>query len=107
MLCPACQYHDAQLDPYYGYLPCSNCQNRQANLNRPRQQSEFTSEAIKEQRKAFKNDIEQPHRKGILNKRWVELYGKEAAKKRGFSEDEINHATYVYSGDDTYYNDNN
>jgi hypothetical protein len=81
-----------------------DCQKRLDSLKKPGGQVEFTTESIKDQRRAYQNDIEQPHRKGQLNKKWLELYGKEKAKKMGFTDQEIAHASYVYD-EDKYYGD--
>jgi hypothetical protein len=61
---------------------------------------EFVPDYIAEDRMANKDDIEQPHRKGHLNKKWVELHGTDKARRQGYSEKEIKEATYVYQGDD-------
>jgi len=82
---------------------CEDCQN---NLTTKHSKvPEFTSEQIKESRQMYHEDIEQPHRKGVLNKAWLESKygGVKRAKQMGFTDQEIKHATYVYSGDDTYY----
>lgn len=107
MKCPVCRTNDAIKDPYYGYLPCERCQLEQSRLKRPGNIPEFTSDTIKEGRKEFKDDIEQPHRKGEVNKRWVDLHGVDAAKRHGFTDKEIKKARYVYTGDDSYYKEGN
>ena len=107
MDCPVCQKNKAILDEYYGYLPCQACQNRESQLKKPGSIPEFTSEKIKEGRKQFADDIEQPHYKGHLNKRWLDIYGTKAAKRHGFSEKEIKHAKYTYNGLGKYYKEGN
>lgn len=107
MLCPVCQTNSAIKDDYYGYLPCKPCQDRQSKLKKPGGQIEFTSDDIKEQRKSQANDIEQQHRKGVLNKKWLDLYGKHRAREYGYSDKEIKEAKYVYSGANTYYREDN
>lgn len=79
-----------------------DCRNIPGNKFTP---VEFTSESIKNQRKEFHNDILQPHRKGQLSKEWVKVYGKKQAKKRGFSDKEINEAKNVWTDLTFYKND--
>ncbi len=107
MKCPVCKINDAIFDEYWGYLPCKPCQDRQSKLDKPKTQIEFTSDSIKEQRKANADDIEADHRSGVLNKKWVDIHGVEAAKCRGYTDKEIKEAKYVYSGDTTYYKEGN
>lgn len=107
MTCPVCKVNNAEYDEYYGYLPCKPCQERQSRLRKPGALPEFTSDSIKEQRKRHAKDIEAPHRSGHLNKKWLDIYGKEAAKRHGFTDSEIKNAKYVYAGDSTYYKEDN
>jgi uncharacterized Zn finger protein (UPF0148 family) len=102
MLCPNCKKPTAK-HPIYGTVICDECRER--HHPKPSQQVEFTSDNIREQRKEFSDDIEQPHRKGQLNKKWVEIHGEEVAKRQGYTDTEIKNAKYVYS-DDTYYDNN-
>lgn len=81
-----------------GALPCKNCQTRQDKLPRPRQSIEIIPDRIKAERQERGDSIEQPHLKGELNKRWVDLWGEDAARERGFTEKEIKNAKYVYDG---------
>lgn len=101
MLCLNCHLHPAVIDASFGVLPCRSCQ-AQPHVSAG-EQVEYIPERIHEDRKAQRNDIEQPHRQGKLNKRWVDLYGVKKARERGFSQKEIDAAEYVYSTDDTYY----
>lgn len=107
MICAACNLNQAVKDEYWGYLPCSQCQNRQSNLKKPGGQIEFAGDEIKDGRIAHANDIEPDHRKGVLNKKWLDLYGKKAAKNRGYTDKEIKGAKYVYAGANTYYKEGN
>jgi hypothetical protein len=93
--CLSCGKRDALYDVSYGWLPCTLCQSKHGDDGAV---SEFTSAEIKEQRKAHGRDIVQPHRKGKLSKEFVDAYGADAAKKRGFSDKEINHAKPVWDG---------
>ena len=95
MLCQSCNRNKAIVDPIWGVLECKSCQNK--NVPEPSDnQVEFTSEHIKNERKEFASDIEQPHRAGHLNKKWVELYGEKAALRQGYSKKEIKDASYVW-----------
>ena len=98
--CQVCNLNEAKIDPTFGVIPCEACQAKPHPS--PDKPIEFTSDSIKEQRKEYKDDIQQWHRQGRLNKRKVELVGKEAAKARGYSDREIKEATFVYD-DDNYY----
>ncbi len=101
MKCPNCQIMPAIKDSLLGYLPCKVCQHK--TLQHPGDIPEMAGESIKAQRKQFADDIEQPHRSGSLNKRWLELHGKDRALKMGFTEKEIKEAKYVYNGDSNAY----
>jgi hypothetical protein len=101
MKCLSCQTNNAIEDKTYGILPCLECQNKTHKT--PSDIPEFCGDDIKTQRKQQADDIECHHRCGQLNKRWLQLYGKESAKRHGFSDKEIKEAKYVYDGDTSYY----
>ncbi len=98
MLCPSCFINEAIQHPSLGVMNCTQCQDRHSHLSSPDQTIELIPERIKLERQERGDSIEQPHIKGQLNKRWVDLWGKKAARERGFSEKEIKNATYVYDG---------
>lgn len=104
MKCLNCHKREAQKHDTYGILPCKECQAKP--YKSARKLPEFTSEQIKQERKEYAEDIEQPFRKGEPNKRYIEIYGKERARQIGMSESEIEHAKYVYSPDEDYYDRN-
>lgn len=104
MICPRCRKNKAVLDPYYGYLPCEDCQEQQRKLKRPSRQIEFIPDYIKVDRRAYSTDFLPPHRKGQLDKGWVNRYGKKKAKAKGFSDREIKNAKYVWNSE-KYYKD--
>ena len=101
MLCLLCNKNEAVKDDTLGYIPCAACQNK--GIIKANRQIEMAGEEIRQARSKYADDIVQPHRKGILNKRWVELRGKERALAEGYTEKEIAEAKDVYAGDDTYY----
>jgi len=104
MICNICQKSPAVYDPYWGWLPCEACQNGTAkNRKRAGEQTEFVSEAIKEDRRRMADDIEPQHIKGYLNKRWVELYGVKRAKELGYSDKEIRESGYHNAGSSAAY----
>ena len=109
MICPSCKKNKAQYDPYWGYLPCPDCQERQSHLSTPKQPNEFVPEYLKNYRKAHRTDFLPAHRKGQLDKGFVERYGIKKAKEHGFSDREIRDAKYVWDGDDgvSYYKKGN
>lgn len=96
-----CLKNNAIEDKVFGILPCKECQNKKHS--EPNDIPEFVGDSIKTQRKQCADDIEAPHRCGYLNKRWLDLYGKDAAKRHGFSDKEIKEAKYVYNGDSNNY----
>lgn len=102
MRCPSCHKGEAKTHYQLGVIPCDDCRNRQSTLAHPGADIEFTSDDIKEQRKAYSKDILQPHRKGQLSKEWLDQYGSKAAKDRGFSDSEIESAKPVWN-DEVYY----
>lgn len=97
-LCPSCFTNEATIHLSLGVLPCQSCKSRQDKLPSPQQSIEIIPERIKLERQERGDSIEQPHLKGELNKRWVDLWGEDAARERGFSEKEIKRAKYVYDG---------
>ncbi len=105
--CPSCFAAPAQVHLTIGLLPCIACQNRQDRLPSPQQAVEIIPEYIKEERQERADSIEQPHLKGELNKRYVDLWGEQAAREKGFSQKEIDKAKYVMDGvpQMRYYND--
>lgn len=104
MLCGVCKKNKAIYDEYYGWLPCKECTERQAKKTKPGSSiPEFAGDDIREGRNMHADDIEQPHYRGHLNKKWLDLYGKKAALRRGFTKEEIKNAKYVYNGLTKYY----
>lgn len=63
----------------------------------------MTTDSIKEQRKEFYDDIHPAHRNGEANSEFRDRWGREAMKRQGFTEKEIDNAKPVYRGSDTYY----
>lgn len=100
MTCLLCGKEPAIKSEQYGWLPCFSCQNK--DHRDPQEQIEFTSQSIKDQRKAFANDILQPHNKGELSKEWLNIYGPKKARQRGFTQKEIDHAKPVWNSEHYY-----
>lgn len=98
MNCPSCFNAPAVVHPQLGLLPCLTCKTRLDALPTPQQAAEIIPDRIKDERKERGDSIEQPHLKGELNKRYVDLWGADEARKRGFSEKEIKNAKYVMDG---------
>jgi hypothetical protein len=94
--CPVCKHETATVDPSLGILPCLACQTRRRGLGVNRA-VEFTSEAIKEDRKKFAGDILQPFRAGELSKEYIEHFG---TKGISVSKDEVKKAVPTT---DSYY----
>ncbi len=65
MKCLNCQINESTIHPQLGVLPCSECTNRHKGLKRSSKPVEFTTEEIKEERKAYKSDILQPEEDAI------------------------------------------
>jgi len=97
MDCPSCFKAPATIHPM-GKLPCSACQERHNRLPSPSLPVEIIPERIKAERKERQDSIEQPHYKGELNKRYVDLWGEEIALAKGFTKKEIKNARYVMDG---------
>lgn len=96
--CPSCFAAPAVRHPHFGILPCMNCKARLDSLPTPTQQVEIIPDYIKKEREERQDSIEQPHVRGELNKRYVDLWGEKAARDRGFTNKEIKNAKYVYDG---------
>ena len=102
MKCYVCKKNEGIKNENYGWLPCQSCQNKQGRLRKAARQSEMVGENIKAQRKQYLSDILPAHRKGVLDKGFVEKYGAKKAKEQGFTNEEIKKAKYVW-GSESYY----
>jgi len=100
MLCLVCKINKAVKSNTFGVLPCIACQKRQSTLQVPKQQVEFTTESIKEDRLAYAEDIIQPHRGDTLSKEYVDRYGKKGLGN--ISDEELAKAEPVWSKDEYY-----
>lgn len=96
--CPNCSQNPAQKDPRLGILPCTSCQSKTTTGLKP--QHEITTDAIKDSRKAYKDDIVQPYREGVLSKEYIDQHGTSTIKA---SPEEIQNARNVWDAD--YYKD--
>lgn len=106
--CVSCKKRDAVVDPLFGTLPyCEVCQKRINGVQHPGKQAEFVGDDIKEQRKAYWHDYHPAHRKGVPSREFRDRYGREAMKRQGYTDKEIDNAQYVWSGDDTPYKEGN
>lgn len=92
MTCSVCNTNQAIHSPIYGYLPCNECQQRQANGVRPNP-VELVPDYIKEDRVRFKKDIYQPFRGGELSKEYLEAHGTKGIK---VSKEEVKRAKRVW-----------
>ena len=99
MKCPVCQKNKSDYDAKLGVIPCKECRERQRQLPKAGAQSEWTSEEIKENRKAYADDIIQPYRAGELSKEYIDKYGAKSIKA---SKSEIKKAGYTWQ-EDKYY----
>ena len=107
-MCIRCGKNESIYDPVYGKLPyCLDCQKQQADLTRPGQIPEMTSDSIKEGRKMYYDDIHPAHYKGQASREFLERWGEKAMKRQGFTDKEIKNSKYVYAGNDTYYKKGN
>lgn len=97
MKCAVCKTNDAFLDNYYGFLPCESCRENQDKLQKPGKPQEFTTQAIKAQRKEFRRDTIQPYRNGEVSKEYLDQWGSKGIKA---SRSEIQKAKRVWSGSD-------
>lgn len=104
LTCPSCHKNDAIFDEYYGWLPCLECTRKQRTIKNPNKQIDMIPQRIKEDRKANFADAHPDHRKGTLSKEWLDRYGKDKAKARGYTDREIKKAKPVWN-DDRWYNE--
>jgi len=95
ILCPSCYKNPVTKHPQFGIPNCDECNDRQAKLLSPSDPVEIIPERIKLERQERQDSIEQSHYKGELNKRWVDLWGEQAALDKGFTKKEIKNAKYV------------
>jgi hypothetical protein len=95
MLCPNNCGRKATIHPTLGIMYCKKCQDKHNSLLSPSQSVEIIPERIKAERVERGDSILQTHVKGELDKRWVDIYGAEAAKEHGFTDKQIKNAKYV------------
>lgn len=67
-----------------------------------KQTVEMTSQEIKDHRKIYADDIEQPFREGVFNKRYYQKYG---TKGVNVTQEDIKRAKNVWSLENDYYQD--
>lgn len=105
MKCKSCNHNNAVIHPTYGVLWCTDCRKKHHPQHVPNSTIEFTSESIKEQRKAYITDTLPWHRSGQLDRGAIDRYGIDAVRKRGYTDSEIKFSTYVWDGarDISYY----
>jgi len=94
-----CQKNKSDLDSKLGVVPCLKCRERQRRLPKAGEQVEWTSDEIKEMRRAHADDILQPYRAGELSKEYVDKYGTKSIKA---SKSEVKKANYTWQ-EDKYY----
>ena len=87
MLCLNCNLYETRLHPTLGYVNCDNCLNKPMAV--PNRCIEFTTDSIREQRKAHFDDIHPFHNKGEASKEWIVRYGVKKAKQHGLTDKEI------------------
>lgn len=96
--CPTCGKNEAQVHKTYGLIACQECQG----VKTVKRGVEFTTESIKNQRRAYFTDIVQPYSAdGILSKEWLESYGTTGIKA---TKKEIKNAKYIYKGSKGWWN---
>ena len=93
MKCPQCGKNKAKVDPQYGVLPCSVCQEMTSQGPRPKRGPEFTRETIKEGRREYFRDALQPFRGDILSKEYLEEFGTKGIKP---TKKQLKNARYVW-----------
>ncbi len=99
MLCLSCNTNEAVKHEYLGYIACQSCRDRQAKFDKPKETVEMTTEEIRSARVEHEADIVQPFREGVVNKRYLDLYGSERIQA---TPQEIKQAKYVFS-ENKYY----
>lgn len=99
ILCTACRSNEATFDSYRGYLPCSSCRAKLSTLKTPTQPIEVTTDSIRESRKEYADQIEQPFRNGVVNSRYIKKYGTKGIQA---TPEEIKQARDVYAEDHFY-----
>ena len=94
-MCPSCFKRKGIKHATLGILPCKVCQDKHNSLLSPSQSVEIIPERIKAERIERADSILQPHVKGELDKRYLDLWGAEVCKEKGFTDKEIKNARYV------------
>lgn len=78
--CLNCNINPARIDKQIGVLYCDACRDRQRGYEKPHANIEFTSEEIKEGRRAHMKSIIQPWRDGVPSKEYADAYPEQAKK---------------------------
>lgn len=96
MICLSCEKGKAINKPPFGWLPCQNCQNRQKKY-KVKPAIEMTTNAIKEDRQRYKQDILQRYQGDTPNLDYIKKYG-----PSGFTLEEVKRARHVYTENEFY-----
>ena len=100
MICLNCNKNKAQNISPYGFLPCTECQEHQRQLSKPKKSVEMTTDQVRNERKMYSKDILQPFREGVLSKEYLKEYGTATIKA---TPEDIKNAKNVWSGENEYY----
>ncbi len=92
MICFNCGKNNVKSNSIYGMVYCTKCIEKQRKYA-VKEAVEITTDVIKEERKAYSDDILQRYRGDTANKRYIKKYG-----KTGFTEEQIKGAKDVYPG---------
>lgn len=94
--CLNCQINEAQYVEPYGYLPCTQCQDRHRK-EAIKETIELTTDNIREERKAYHDDIVQKYRGHVASREYIRRYG-----KKGFTPEEVKNAKEVWHENNYY-----
>lgn len=97
-LCLNCGVRPAQRIIPYGYMPCKICTARHKKY-KVGETIEITTEAIREGRKEYRDDVLQRMRGNTASLEYIKKYG-----KKGFTKEQIREARNVWG---EYYSDTN
>ena len=67
--------NDAIRNEHYGWMPCNACRWEEEEYLKPKQNVEFTTDSIRDQRREYKKDILAPFREGVFSNEYYQEYG--------------------------------
>lgn len=96
MKCPSCRRRKAVINSQYGVTFCKQCRLEEERYQKPHWSTEFTTNNIRDERRAYAKDIIQPwDGEGTLSKEYLQEYGTQGIEA---TKEQIKNAKYTHKG---------